>query len=664
MTLLFVGLFLLVAASASAVILRSHRWSDRVYVALVMSGCAAALVPAIQVLAGGSSLLIIVPASVPGGDWAFGVDPLSAVFLVGVLGVGAAAAVFGTGYMAPERAHRSVWPAHAVFALLVAALVLVVTAQAVVPFLVAWELMALGSYLLIVTEHQHADVRRAGLVYLAATHAGTLALFALFAVWGQSGGDWSFAGLAAAGPRLAAGSVAAVFALALFGFGVKTGLVPLHFWLPPAHAAAPSHVSALMSGVVIKTGIYGFLRVITLLGTPPAWWGWLVLAIGIASSVLGVVWALAQHDIKRLLAYHSVENIGIILIGIGIGALGAAYGQPAIAVIGYGAAALHTVNHALFKSLLFLGSGAIVRMTGTRNMEELGGLARRMPITWLTFLVGCAAIIGVPPFNGFVSEWLVYQGLFRAGQAGGGMRLAMLGAPALALVGGLALACFAKVAGVVFLGQPRTPRPLHAREVGPTMFIPSVALAGACAAIGFAPVFVFPAILRTGTCVAWRNECGLSARSASLVAPELGSVFAGAQRISLVVGSLVGVLVILWAARALAVRRRSIRMAETWGCGYGEPTPRMQYTASSFAAPLLEVWGPVSGVHEHHGATVFHSTPTDLVLEGMVLPLWQRVRRAAVRLRPIQQGRLHVYLLYVAVTLLAMLAYLVFGPTD
>jgi hydrogenase-4 component B len=433
-SLFVAALALIVLGVVAAFVLRRHPAGDRVYTALVGAGCASGVVQAVRVLATGNSTSLTIRAWVPGGDWVVGVDALSAVFLIAIFAVGAASVAFGAPYMDAERDHRPVWFVHAAVGVLIAAMALVVTAQSIVVFLGAWELMAIASYFLIVVEYEKVEARRAGLIYLVATHTGTLALFAMFASWGAVADDWTFRSLAAAAPVLGSGA-SFVFLAALFGFGVKAGLVPFHFWLPPAHAAAPSHVSALLSGVVIKTGIYGLLRVITMLGPPPAWWGWLVLLVGVASAVLGVLWALAQHDLKRLLAYHSVENIGIILMGMGIGALGTAHGRPLIAVIGYAGALLHTVNHALFKSLLFMGAGVVYRVTGTRNMEALGGLARKLPLTWLAFLVGSTAIIGVPPLNGFVSEWLVYQGIFRAGQTSDALRLASLGAPALALVG-------------------------------------------------------------------------------------------------------------------------------------------------------------------------------------------------------------------------------------
>ena len=646
MSLFLGGVGLLLTAALASLLFRERSSGEKLYLILVAAGAIVASIPAVQVLLGHAPFLLRWRAGVPGGDTVLGLDLLSAVFLLTVLGPGLASACYGAGYLDRERGERAVWFNHAAFAALLAMLALVVVARSALFFLSAWELMALGSYLLIVTEHERPAVRRGGLLYLVATHVGTLALLAMFALWGR--GDWSFAGLAATG----ASSV--VFALALLGFGVKAGLVPFHFWLPPAHAAAPSHISALLSGVVIKAGIYGLLRVVELAGPPPLWWGWTVLVLGVASAVLGVLWALVQHDIKRLLAYHSIENIGIILMGLGVGALGSASGRPLIAVLGYGGAALHTVNHALFKSILFLAAGAVYRATGTRNLEQLGGLARRMPWTWLAFLVGAAAIVGLPPLNGFVSEWLVLLGLLHAGQAVQALRLAVFAVPALALVGGLALACFAKVAGVVFLGNPRS-EPAHAaREVGPLLFVPGLLLAAACVVIGVLPGLVIPPVLRAGASVA-----GLASLP---VAADLGDVVTGAQRIALMALTLVLLTALGWLVRRIALAHRLVRSAETWGCGYPLPTARMQYTASSFAAPLATVFGRLAGVRESRGATLFHSAPVDLVLDGAVLPAWKRLERLALRLRPMQQGRLHVYLIYVVAAVVALLVYLVLAP--
>jgi len=448
--LFFLGLGLVLAGGLAAARSRT------LFRVLVAAGCLVGSFPAFAVLAGGAPSRVSVPVHVPGGPWVLSIDALSAWFLLIVFGVGAATALYGASYLGrghdPGRASR----AHLVLSFLLISLALVVTAAAAIPFLMAWELMAIWAYLLLIFESEKADARRAGLLYLIVTHTATLALFALFALWGREARDLTFDALAAAGPALP-GHGSAVLALALFAFGLKAGVVPLHFWLPDAHAAAPSHISALFSGVMIKTGIYGLLRVLLLLGGAPAWWGWVVLSLGVVSAVLGVLWALTQHDLKRLLAYHSVENIGIILLGVGAGALGMTYHHPVVAVLGFAGATLHTLNHALFKSLLFLGAGAVVQATGTRNIERLGGLAKRMPLTWAAFLAGSVAIVGLPPLNGFVSEWLTYQALLAGGMLEGPIRLQVLAVAGLALTGALALACFAKVCGIVFLGQPRMP---------------------------------------------------------------------------------------------------------------------------------------------------------------------------------------------------------------
>ena len=650
MTLFFIAVAVILAGGLSAALLhRRAAPADWAFGLLVGSGCALGATRAIEVLAGRGPSSIEFAMPMPGGPWSFGIDALSAFFLLVVFGAGLASAIYGVAYLAVERGHRSVATSHLLTASVLAALALVVTAQAVIPFLISWESMAVLAYFLVVFENEKAEVRRAGLIYLIATHTGTLALLAMFASWGGVAGTLSFATLAAsAASQPARGAL--VLCLALIGFGLKAGLVPLHFWLPEAHASAPSHVSALMSGVVIKMGIYGLLRVVSLLGAPPAWWGWLVLILGLLSGVLGVLWALAQHDLKRLLAYHSVENIGIILLGLGLGVLGAAYHLPVVAVLGFAGAILHTLNHALFKSLLFFGAGAVYRATGTRAIDRLGGLARRMPLTWIAFLVGSVAIVGLPPLNGFVSEWVVYQALFRSGATHPPLHLAVLGVAGLALIGALALACFAKVGGVVFLGSPRSVDAEQGGEAGTRMLGSMFGLALACGVIGVAPVLVVRPALAAGALVA------------DLPADAVGSagieVLRAMTWIAVLSLALLLLLALGWKAWAAVGRRRSVVRQETWGCAYPRPTPRMQYTASSFAAPLLASFGPIAGVHESHHGDVFDTHPRELVLERVMLPLWSAVRRFAWRLRPMQQGRLWEYLVYLMAALLLLLLYL------
>lgn len=646
MTWIAVGLAsIILAGLAAATLSRRPALGEAIFRLLFGAGCIASGASALTVLLGASLPDLHMRGAAPLGAWVFGVDVLSAVFLLAILSVGAACAYYGLAYLGRERTHRAVGAAHLVLAILVAAMAVVVIARSAAPFLIAWEVMAVSAYLLVVLEHERPEVRRAGWIYLAVTHTGILLLFALFAVWVGDGGDFSFAALAQHAPSLA-GRGGTILVLALFAFGLKAGIVPFHFWLPEAHAAAPSHVSALMSGVVIKMGIYGLLRTVVLFGPPPPWWGWIVLSLGACSGVLGVVWALAQHDIKRLLAFHSVENIGIILLGIGAGALGQAYGYPLIAVLGFAGAALHTLNHALFKSLLFLGAGSLIHGTGERDIDRFGGVARRMPTTAAAFLIGSAAIVGLPPLNGFVSEWVVYQALLRGESAHDAIQLAGLAAVALALIGALALACFAKVVGVIYLGTPRDVVATSAREPSAGMIRPVVGLAVACVAIGLSPILVVPAALRVGSLVAG-------------VAPNVvGPDVAAAGPATVFTVGLTAALLVAWAAHAAFARGQSRKEAATWGCGYAAATPRMAYTASSFAAPLLGVFRSVAGVRTARTAEAFATHPTDPVLERVVLPAWHGVRAAATALRPIQRGGLQLYLLYVVVAVVTLLLYL------
>jgi hydrogenase-4 component B len=636
-------LLVLVGGVASLAPRRRSWLADRTFRAAVPAGCALAAAAALRVLGGRPGPSLTLQPALPGGAWVVGLDGLSAWFLLVIALAGGIATLFGAAYLEPERHRRPVAAAHVLWSILLAAMMGVVVAGSAVAFLLAWEVMAVSAYLLIMFEHDHENVRRSGLVYLVLTHVGTLGLLAMFISWGHAAGDFTFARFAAAGRSLPWAG-AGILLLALVGFGIKAGVFPFHFWLPGAHAAAPSHVSALLSGVMLKMGIYGLLRVIMLVGTPPAWWGWTVLLLGLASSVLGVLWALAQHDLKRALAYSSVENIGIILLGIGLGALGTAYHQPAVALLGYAGALLHVLNHSLFKSLLFLGAGAVVRETGTREIDRMGGLARSMPRTAAAFLIGAVAIVGLPPLNGFVSEWLIFRGLLGAGVAGGGIRVAAPVAVGLALTGALALACFSKLFGVVFLGVPRGSGERAADESW--LFAPQWALAGACVAIGLAPGFVVSIVLRA---------------AASLVPGASGDV-PGVWRPSLALSALSALLLVVtalaWWARVHARRPRAASV--TWGCAYPVPTPRMQYTASSYASPLLAAFGPITGIHEERSAGAFQSHAADPILDRAAEPLWAWLQAVAARVRVLQGGFVRRYLLYSIVCLMGLLLYLRF----
>lgn len=653
MSLIALSVLLILAAGiAAAVPWRRPAIGDALFRAGVAAGGLSGAAAAVHVLAGGSIPDVSFGAGTPGGPWVLGLDVLSALFLLTIVLVGTAAAIFGVTYLRRPAA-RSAGVAHLLVAVLIAALELVVMARAVVPFLVAWEVMALVSYALIVTDHADRGVRQAGMLYLVATHVGTLALFGAFAAWGGGSPDLTFAALGARalGPAVQA----AVLGGALIGFGLKAGVVPMHFWLAEAHAAAPSHVSALMSGIVIKMGIYGLLRVTLLAHGAPAWWGWLLLALGAASGVLGVVWALVQHDLKRLLAFHSVENIGIIVCGIGAGSLGVAYQHPLVAVLGFGGAALHTMNHALFKGLLFLGAGSVAHATGTREIDRLGGLIRRLPGTMTVFLIGSVAIAGLPPLNGFVSEWLVFRSLLAAGLAPGAIRVAVLAVAALGLIGALAVACFAKVGSVVFLGTPRAPLARTAHESAPGMLWPMYGLAAACVVIGVVPSLAVAPALQVGALVT-----GVPWTAAGIPTGDPAAFAVGGLSVLVLVLVAAGL-----GARALMLRRRDRRQTATWRCGFPLVTPRMQYTGSSFAAPLAVAYGAVSGVRVERTPAALATHAMDPVLHGFVAPLWAGVEAAFARIHPLQRGRPAVYVLYVVAALVAALLYLVLaGPAS
>jgi formate hydrogenlyase subunit 3/multisubunit Na+/H+ antiporter MnhD subunit len=641
---------------ASLLLSRSRSWSSRVGATAVVTGGALELCAAVSVLSTGRNATLTHAWNVPYGAIALNLDPLAAFFLLPLTVLAASAAVYGVRYLAGEGKGRALGPHWFHFNLLVAAMSTVLVARHAVLFLVAWEVMSLAAFFLVTFDDAHEEVRAAGWTYLVATHIGTVFLLAMFVVLGRAAGSFDFEQMRAA--ALAGTPVAtAVFVLSLVGFGTKAGFFGLHVWLPEAHPAAPSHVSAVMSGVMLKMGIFGLIEVLTLLGPPRAWWGGVLVGVGVASGILGVLFALAQHDLKRLLAYHSVENIGIITTGLGLGVLGTSLSLPVVAAAGFAGALLHVLNHALFKGLLFLGAGAVAHATGSRHLDRQGGLLKRMPWTGGTFLVGAAAISGLPPLNGFVSELLIYLAALAAALGPRGALIAALATiTGLALIGGLALACFAKAFGVVFLGEPRSAGARDAREVGAPMRGPMVLLAAACAAVALAAPVAIDAV--RPAVVELVGALGLDASAAAL---------AGARAtVTVVVWVFAAVLAgsaLLLAVRRSVLQRRTVARECTWDCGYALPSPRMQYTASSFAQPLVDLFAPVLRSERHGGAptglfparAAASSHTDDVIARRLFLPLFAALGGWLGRLRWLQQGRVQVYVLYVALTLLALL---------
>jgi hydrogenase-4 component B len=610
------------------------------------AGCACAGAVITLALSGSSELSA--NWSVPGGRLIVGVDAITAMFVLQISVIGALGAWYGLEYW-PQRAHPdNARKLRAFYGLLTAAMLLLVVARNAVLFLAGWEVMALAAFILIGTEDEKPAVRSVGYLYLLATRLGTLCLFGMFALLSGASGTLDFAGW----PRALASPLRdAIFVLGLCGFGLKAGVMPLHIWLPGAHANAPSHVSAFMSGVLIKMGIYGLVRLTAECGAPPAWWGYVLLSLGVISGVLGVGFAIGQHDLKRLLAYHSVENIGIICMGLGVAVLGRSLGRADLVTLGVAGALLHVWNHGLFKALLFLSAGSVLHATGTREIDRLGGLARRMPRTTLAFVVGAVAICGLPPLNGLISELLVYLGLFRMGEGGGRVWLAgALAAPALALIGALAVACFVKVLGAVFLGQARSADATEAREAGAAMVAPMAILGACCLFIGLgAPLC---ARVLDAAVAAWAGV-GL-APALSKVAPLVG----------VSATSMLLLVAVIALGFALGARLRGAPgNIATWGCGYAAPSARMQYTSSSFAEMLVGLlsWALRPSAHSPRldgpfpAPAAFHSHVPDVVLDRAVLPAFAAVGRAFERLRPIQRGSIHLYLAYILGTLIVLL---------
>ena len=645
MSLYLLAVLLMMISGFPGLFLR--RWGGEVAAGLMGLGAVIGLTAALRVLAGGGAGTRVLPPAPFGSAGLLTLDPIGAFFALPVFLLLASAAVYGIGYWDDHQEHARTL--RLVLGLLAASLAFLVVSTHALPFLLGWEGMAISAFILVMTENRLPEVRRAGWIYLVCTHTGTLALFGAFALLFAASGQWAFSGLARGFAATSQGTW--LFLLCLFGFGLKAGIMPLHLWLPSTHAAAPSHVSSVMSGVLIKMGILGLVRLLSWIPDPPFWWGAVLMALGALSGMLGVAFALGQHDLKRLLAYHSIENIGIILLGLGLGTVGKSTGHPMIQVLGFAGALLHVLNHSLFKGLLFLSAGSIVHALGTRNLEQMGGLGRRMPWTSAAFLAGSWAICGLPPLNGFVSEWFIYIGSFKAlGFFRWPWSLAVLAA--LALIGALALACFAKAYGAVFQGVPRSRVAEAAHEAPRSMLIPMGLLATVCAVIGLAPMLVAPALDRVVASLGTGPD----------IQPLAGLV--NLPRLSFLAVGMLGLAYVLW--RWLRPQNPD-RSQPTWDCGYAASTARMQYTASSFADGLVgglrwALWprsqgGEVAGTFP--ADRPFASQVPDLVLDRVANPVFRVVSLGASLLRFFQGGQLQVYLLYVLLTLLTLLLWMV-----
>jgi len=647
LSLVLLGVSSLTALAPGSVGMRASLWVGA-------SASALALIAAVFVISWDSVIDVTLSSPAPYAQFALYLDPLGAVFAAIIGGVGVAACVFGTGYARRRPLDDAVLP------LFLLAMLFVAAAANVYTFLVGWEGMALLSFLLVLGDGAPRPRRQAAILYLAMTHVATVLVVAAFFIISRAAGSTTFTEMNHADLSRPMASLA--FVCAVIGFGTKAGLVPFHVWLPRAHPVAPSHVSALMSAAMVKTGIYGLIRVsFGFLAPGEPWWGMLLMAVGGSSAVLGVLWALMEHDIKRILAYSTVENVGIITVALGAALTLRAEDHPALASAALAAALLLATNHAWFKTLLFLGAGSVQRATHTLNLDRTGGLLRRMPYTGSAVLVGCLAIAALPPLNGFAGEWMLFRSLVDLGASSSGdasnlVGLAALGA--LALTGGLAVACFVRLFGIAFLGLPRSDEAEAATESTVSMYVVLGALASGCLATGLAA----PWIIR------WLEPIPsalLGSQGATVDHERL--TFASGASLSpiLIAGILIALAPLPWIVARAAYGANRRGRGPVWATGM-RFRPSMQYTATSFSKPIRlffsRVLFPERRIEvSYHGVSPlprlvqYSGRVPGLFEERVYAPARTLALWTAGRLRLLQNGSVQLYLLYIMAALIVLL---------
>jgi hydrogenase-4 component B len=633
--------------------------------------CAAASLGSLLGLVAGASFLLSgeiyrfnLALSLPGLNLAFNIDRLAAFFIVLASLIALLASIYAFGYLRHYKDKYNLGWLGFFYNIFIASLFLVPAADNILFFLVAWELMSVASYFLVIFEKDKEENIKAGFIYFLMTHIGTAFILVSFLLLYRFTGSATFSAMTGNIPPLAA---AVIFITALIGFGMKAGIIPLHIWLPEAHPAAPSHVSALMSGVMIKMGVFMMFRIfVDILPNIPLWFGILVLSIGAISSLLGVLYALAEHDIKRLLAYHSIENIGIILLGLGSGMIFISLGLKGLAAVALVASLFHVINHGIFKALLFLGAGSVISATHTRNMEEYGGLIKRMPQTALFFLVGSMAISALPPFNGFFSEWLCFQSLFSGANLGGSLSLLFLiSAGFLAFTSALAAACFVKAFGISFLARPRSQEAEQAKEVAPSMLWGMGILASLTLIFG----------VGSGSISRLLSQTALGLKSLSVgsldsilnfqtlqVTKSWSVVSAPAIFIGLVLAGLV-VTVFVY----LVSRNSKVKLNRTWDCGH-DLKPNMEITATGFSRSIILIFKGVlrptkqTSIEYHDDEMRYFPKRQaidlgrhDVYQNFLYLPLKKASYWLSEAAKKIQNGSINLYILYVFITLIILL---------
>ncbi|MBI5643084.1 MAG: hydrogenase 4 subunit B [Deltaproteobacteria bacterium] len=634
---------------------------------------AIALLAGILSVKSGVAGMMALPIGLPELPFYLRLDPLSGFFVTVVSALGLFVSIYSPGYVKGFLGHRSIVSLVVFYCLFMAGMLMVLVADDAYSFMVSWELMAASSFFLVTFEDEHGQNRRAAFIYLLIAHIGAVLILLSFGVMAgfasgfESFNGYTFSSMRSSGISPLWASVA--FLLAFFGFAAKAGVIPLHVWLPEAHPVAPSNVSALMSGVMLKTAIYGIMRVtFDILHVSSWWWGGLVLILGLISAAMGILFALMQVDIKRLLAYSSVENIGIILICLGLSMIFTSFNMSALAALAMIAGLYHVLNHAMFKGLLFMGAGSILHATHERNMESMGGLIHKMPWTAPLFLIGCLSISALPPFNGFVSEWLAFQTFLLSPTLPSALLnvLIPLGAAILALTAALSARCFVKVYGVTFLGNWRGAHNKQVHEADWTMRIGMILAAAACLGLGVLPSYVIGwmdvipeglvnAAVQAESPYGWLWITPVAAERASYSAPL---VFLG-------ILSVVGAAYVLFHARKTAIRRGPV-----WDCGFEKITNRMQYNSTSFAMPLRRVFGFLFSIKETVRANgnpnvsmmfqdryIYHLKLRDRIWYNCYKPVSELSFWFSRKVGKLQHGRIQIYLLYSFVTLIVLLMF-------
>ena len=660
MKIYFLSLGILLFGALLSTVVKEH-WKFKV--CSVFSGISALmmLMPSLLVLFSGDVLSKTVYMSPLLGDVNFVIDPLSAFFVIVISIMSFLGTVYANGYMKPYLDKGMNISSHCFFLMmLIASMLMVVTVQNALFFLIVWEIMSLSSFFLVIFEGEKKEVISAGIKYLVYMHLSVIFIIAAFVLLNIQSNSLDFGVFASVmqnNPML----INIVFTLAFIGFGIKAGFVPFHNWLPDAHPAAPTHVSGIMSGVMIKTGIYGILRVLMFVGIPTRFISYMVLIIAVVSALYGVLYAITQHDIKRLLAYHSIENIGIIGIGIAVGMLGLSYGNPVVAALGFAGGILHVLNHSIFKELLFFAAGAAYLKSHTRNIEELGGLIKPMPYTALMFIIGSVAICGLPPFNGFISEFLIYSGMIQGVPSSEiNLFLTLIFAIAgLAMVGTMAILCFTKASGIMFLGNPRSEHAAEVKEdVGRVMLIPMGILAFLTFFIGVFPQYFIVGVLRPVSQF-------ISIPGDFMI---LNSVIEFTSIISWYFLIFLAIIAIMFGIRALI--NRKYEKHTTWGCGYDRPNNHMQYTASSYAnlfistlKPLFKRVSHIRKPKELFPKEAYYEVEIQDIEEAYIVkPLINWDEKFLTKFERIQSGNIQQYILIGLIFLiLAIVGMIYFG---